>query len=98
MNIVSEARLLKANVWYYRLNCSLRFRTERNSITLIKLTRKYNLVFIKFKPLFTYLSVPLSILTSAVSILIYLTIKQSVKKGFQRSRDYLKPRTNLEEL
>jgi hypothetical protein len=67
-------------------------------VTLIKLTRKYNLVFIKFKPLFTYLSVLLSILTSAADILMYLTIKQLVKKGFQRSYNYLKPRTDLEEL
>jgi hypothetical protein len=29
---------------------------------------------------------------------MYLTIKRLVKKGFQRSRDYLKPRTDSEEL
>ena len=98
MNIVSEARLLKAGVWYYRLDCSLRFGTKRNSVTLIELTRKYNLVFIEFKPLSTYLSVPSSIPTSAAGILMYLTIKRSVRRGFQRSCDYLKPRTDSEEL
>jgi hypothetical protein len=98
VNIVLEARLLKAGVWYYRLDCSLRFGTERNSVTLMKLTRKYNLVFIEFKPFSTYLSVLSSILTSAAGILMYLTIKRLVKKGFQRSCDYLKPRTDLEEL
>jgi hypothetical protein len=64
----------------------------------MELTHKYNLVFIKFKPLFTYLSVFLSILTNATGILMYLTIKRLVKKGFQRSYNYLKPRTDLEEL
>jgi hypothetical protein len=67
-------------------------------VTLIELIRKYNLVFIEFKPLSTYLSVLLSILTSATGILMYLTIKRSVKRGFQRSCDYLKLRTDLEEL
>jgi hypothetical protein len=67
-------------------------------VTLIELTRKYNLVFIEFKPLSTYLSVSLSIPTSAASILIYLTIKRLVKRGFQRFYNYLKPRTNSEEL
>jgi hypothetical protein len=98
MNIVLKACLLKAGVWYYRLNCLLCFRTERNSITLIELMCKYNLVFIEFKPFSTYLSVLLSISTSAASILMYLTIKRLVKRGFQRSCDYLKPRTDSEEL
>jgi hypothetical protein len=98
INIVLKACLLKAGVWYYKLDCLLCFRTKKNSVTLIKLTRKYNLVFIEFKPLFTYLSVLLNISTSAADILIYLTIKRLVKKGFQRSRDYLKLRTNSEEL
>jgi hypothetical protein len=67
-------------------------------VTLIKLIRKYNLVFIEFKPLFTYLSVFLSILINATEILMYLTIKQLVKKGFQRFYNYLKLRTDSEEL
>jgi hypothetical protein len=82
VNIVLEARLLKAGVWYYRLGCSLCFRTKRNSVTLMELTRKYNLVFIEFKPLSTYLSVLSSILTNATGILMYLTIKRSVRRGF----------------
>jgi hypothetical protein len=82
VNIVLKARLLKAGVWYYRLDCLLCFRTKRNSVTLIKLMCKYNLVFIEFKPFSIYLSVLLSILTSATGILIYLTIKQLVKRGF----------------
>jgi hypothetical protein len=98
VNIVSKACLLKTGVWYYRLNCLLCFRTKKNSVTLIKLTRKYNLVFIEFKPLFTYLSVLSSISISAISILMYLTIKRLVRRGFQRSCDYLKPRTNSEKL
>jgi hypothetical protein len=74
------------------------FKTKKNSVTLIELIRKYNLVFIEFKPLSTYLSVPSSIPTSAAGILMYPTMKRLVKKGFQRFCNYLKPRTDLEEL
>jgi hypothetical protein len=98
INIVLKACLLKTDVWYYRLNCLFCFKTKRNSVTLIKLTRKYNLVFIEFKSFSTYLSVFSSISTSVTSILMYLIIKQLVKKGFQRFCDYLKLRTDSEEL
>jgi hypothetical protein len=65
---------------------------------LRKLTRKYNLVFIKFKPLLTYLSILLDILTSARGILMFLTLKRLVRKHFRRVHNYLKPRSDLEEV
>ncbi len=43
---------------------------------LRKLIYKYNLVFIEFKPLFTYLSVLIDILTSTRGILIFLILKR----------------------
>jgi hypothetical protein len=82
VNIVLKACLLKTGVWYYKLDCLLCFRTKRNSVTLMELTHKYNLVFIKFKPFSTSLSVLLNILTSATGIFMYLTIKRLVKRGF----------------
>jgi hypothetical protein len=49
---------------------------------LKQLKRIYNLVFLKFKLLFTYFKVLPEILTSIARILIFLTIKQRVKAKF----------------
>jgi hypothetical protein len=58
----------------------------------------YNLVFLKFKLLFTYFKVLPEILTSIARILIFLIIKQSIKAKFRHSRDYFKLRSNLKEV
>jgi len=52
---------------------------------LKQLKRIYNLVFFKYKPLFTYLEVLTEILTSIRGILIFLTINRSIKIRFRRS-------------
>ena len=65
---------------------------------LRKLTRKYNLVFIEFKPLLTYSSILSDIPTSARGILMFLTLERLVRKRFRRAHDYLKPRSDLEEV
>jgi hypothetical protein len=49
---------------------------------LKQLKRIYNLVFLKYKLLFTYLEVLLEVLTSIAGILIFLTIKRSIKRKF----------------
>jgi hypothetical protein len=49
---------------------------------LKQLKRIYNLIFFKFKLLFTYFKVFPEILTSIIKILIFLTIKQRVKARF----------------
>ena len=98
VNIVSEARLLKAGVWYNGLDCSLKYGTEGKSVTLMKLHRKFNLVFIQFKALSTYLSVPSYIPTSAGGVMMFPTLKRAVRKAFRRSRDYLKPRRDIEDV
>jgi hypothetical protein len=42
----------------------------------------YNLIFLKFKLLFTYFKVLSKILINIARILIFLTIKQSIKARF----------------
>jgi hypothetical protein len=49
---------------------------------LKQLKRIYNLLFFKFKLLFTYFEVPPEILTNIARILIFLTIKQSIRAKF----------------
>ncbi len=82
MYIVLEACLLKAGVQYSGLDYSLCFEKEGKSVMLRKLTCKYNLVFIEFKPLSTYSSVPIDILISVRGILMFLTLERSVRKCF----------------
>jgi hypothetical protein len=65
---------------------------------LKQLKRIYNLVFLKYKLLFTYLKVLSEILISIARILIFLTIKQSIKRKFRQSRDFFKLRNNLKEV
>jgi hypothetical protein len=49
---------------------------------LKQLKRIYNLVFLKFKLLFTYFKVSPEILTSIKGILIFLIIKRKVRVKF----------------
>jgi hypothetical protein len=65
---------------------------------LKQLKRIYNLIFLKYKLLFTYLKVLSEVLISIARILIFLTIKQSIKRKFRQSRDFFKLRSNLKEV
>ncbi|KAH8598601.1 hypothetical protein B0O99DRAFT_506280, partial [Bisporella sp. PMI_857] len=49
VNIVSEARLRDAGVWYTGFDCSLRFGTEEENVVLKKLERRFNIVFLEYK-------------------------------------------------
>jgi len=49
---------------------------------LKQLKHIYNLMFLKFKLLFTYFKVFPEILTSIIRVLMFLTIKQRVKARF----------------
>jgi len=49
VNIVSEALLLKQNVWYSSYNCSLNYSEPGNSVIVKKLKRRFQLVFIEYK-------------------------------------------------
>ena len=75
VNIMLKAYLLKTGVWFYGLEYLLRYRDKGSSVKMIKLTYKYNLIFIELKSLFIYLSILLIILTSITKILISLIIK-----------------------
>ena len=98
INIVLKACLIKLGVWYIRIDCLLRHRPKGKNITLLKLAYKLNIVFIKFKPLLTYLGILLNILLNAIGALIYLTLEQAIIKPYQRSYDYLKLRSDLKEV
>jgi hypothetical protein len=50
-NIVSEYKLRSLGIWYNSFDYTLRHSPLEKSIILKKLERKYNLVFIKLKPL-----------------------------------------------
>jgi hypothetical protein len=65
---------------------------------LKQLKHIYNLVFLKYKLLFTYLKVLSEVPTSITRILIFLTIERSIKRRFRRSRDFFKLKSNLEKV
>jgi hypothetical protein len=65
---------------------------------LKKLKWIYNLVFLKYKPLFTYLYIPSKILMSKAGVLVYPIIERRLRNSFHRSRDYLKLRSDKEEV
>jgi hypothetical protein len=91
-NIVSEAKLLQAGVWYSGFDCTLRSGTPEESTVLMKLERKYNLVFMELKPLFSYFHAPIS--DQPISNLIFPTLKRKVRRLYRLSRDYFKPRSD----
>jgi hypothetical protein len=49
INIVSEACLYVARTWYNSFDCLFRFDSEYNRSIIIKLTCKFNLVFLEYK-------------------------------------------------
>ena len=55
------------------------------SVMFKQLKRIYNLVFLKYKLLFTYLEILSEVPTSIARILMFLTIERSVKRRFRCS-------------
>ena len=96
VNIVSESAMLKSGVWFCGLDCSLKFGSLNSHVTLLSMERRFNLVFLEYKPFSTYLSSP-PILNYG-TILSFPTYKRSLNATFRRSRDYLKPRTDTADL
>ncbi len=74
INIVSEALLLKAGLWFSRKDYTLRQGELGNSIVIKQLERYINLVFFKYKHR-SYSSIPLYILFTYTA-LMFLTISQ----------------------
>jgi hypothetical protein len=83
INIVSEAQLEKAKLWFYRLDYILRYSIFEKSIIIISLIRKFNLVFLQFKKVISsYLNIPNNIPISN-TIIIYLAIYYKISKPFR---------------
>jgi hypothetical protein len=97
MNIVFKALLYKKGTWYYRYDSTLRIKDEYKSNVLLIIMRIYNIVFIEYKPLLTYLNALFIISTSIRGILMYSTLKRKIKESFKRSKKYLQSRSNIEE-
>jgi hypothetical protein len=62
------------------------------------LERKYNLTFFEYKISSNYSTVPREIPSSFIGVLLYPILPASTKRPFRRSRDYLKPRSDSEEV
>ncbi|RYO77619.1 hypothetical protein DL764_010202 [Monosporascus ibericus] len=99
VNIVSEALLKRAGIWYCGLDCSLRKGEINKSVVLAKLTQVHNLAFLEYKPLSSYSSSPPVIPQSPAGILMLPTIRRK-KEGrpWRRSRDPPRPRKGTEKL
>jgi hypothetical protein len=66
-------------------------------MVLMQLEYRFNLVFLKYKPLSTYSNIPLEIPTSTGGILIFPIFEYSIRARYKRLREYLKPRSDSEE-
>ena len=52
-NIISEALLTKAGLWYHSRDYTLRFGSTGEGVVVRKLERVSNLVFLEYNPLYT---------------------------------------------
>ena len=91
VNIISEARLREAGVWYSGLDCILRYGIEHNNVIIKTLIHQFNLVIFKFKPISNYLILPEDVSISSAGIMTFPTLRCKIRKRFQRTREYLKP-------
>ena len=97
INIVSEAWLAKKKAWYYRYDLTIRLGDKEENVVLIQLERRFNLVFLEYKPLSIYFNVLFEIPISTSSVLIFPTLERLIKAWYKRLREYLKPRSDLKE-
>ncbi len=74
INIILEALLLKAGLWFSRKDYILKQGELGNSVVIKQLERYINLVFFKYK-YYSYSSIPLYILSTYIA-LMFLTISQ----------------------
>lgn len=88
VNIISEARLAKAGIWYCGADLTLRYGKLNKSVVVASLQRKGNVAFIEFKPTSSYSLVPSS------QVLVYPTLERRIP-SYRKSRDYLKPRADI---
>jgi len=96
-NIVSEARLRKKGVWYCGGDLTLRFGKVEESVVVRKLIPMFNVVFLEYKPISSYLHISAVIPTSAGGIFMFPTLERRVRPHYRRLRDYVRPRSDDEE-
>jgi hypothetical protein len=89
VNIVFKAFLYKKGTWYYEYDNTLKIKDKYKSNVLLIITRIYNIVFIKYKPLLTYLNALFIIPINASDVLMYFTFKWKIKESFKRNKKYL---------
>lgn len=89
-NIVAEARLYEKGIWYCGKDCSLRYGDMGNSVTLAKLTRRHNLVFLEYKPLSQYSDRSLVVLSHQVPEVIPVSAAGLIAAG-SYTRAFFKP-------
>jgi hypothetical protein len=66
----------------------LKIRNKLENNILLIIIYIYNIIFIKYKPLFTYLLILYKILISANKVLIYFIFKKKIKEYFKKLRNY----------
>ena len=66
----------------------LKIKNEFKNNILLIIIYIYNIIFIKYKPLFTYLAILYKILISINKVLIYFIFKRKIKEYFKRLRNY----------
>jgi hypothetical protein len=97
VNIIAEAALLKKGIWCSGYDATLRFGPVEESVVVRELERKFNIVFFEYKPLSNYLKLPHEVPISA-PVLVYPALERELHRRFRRSRDYLKPRIDSEDV
>jgi hypothetical protein len=90
VNIVSEALLLKQSVWYSGYDCSLNYGEPGDSVMVKKLERRFQLVFMEYKPLNSCSPAPQS--------LTLLCAMLKSPRPHRPTRDTPKPREDSEHL
>ena len=78
-NIISKARLFEIGVWYYGLDCTLRYRGLIESVVIKQMERRFNLVIFKYNTLLSYFSLLSVMPISLARILMFLTINRSIQ-------------------
>ena len=113
-NIVSEALLLNASIWYLGLDCTLRVGTLQNNVLIAQLARKHNLAFLEYKELSSCSKVPpmqVNAFPNYVSEAglpfeipsntfpwMFPTLDNNKKQSFRTTRDYLQPRSDSDHI
>ncbi|KAL9561819.1 hypothetical protein ACKAV7_014081 [Fusarium commune] len=105
-NIVSEALLRTSGAWYSGFDCSLRWGSPQESVVLIQLQRKYNVLVLQFKPVSAYSPIDRPMLEGVIPISNEVVLWRDsasvmqffASRAWRSSRDTRKPRDDHESL